>query len=139
MSGVLGIERVFDDGSELLEIPTVYVFSLDTQSAVIGQRNYWGVSTAPANTQAFIKSLAGSAVNANNNTDFTVFAAFPNKIYFATPARYAVASFISGGLVGGFIVRASNIALTNDQGFTEDYRLYESVSAGLGVTVLGVY
>lgn len=133
-SGILGIERVYDAGVE----PRLFVFSLGAPLAVTGQQAYWGVSASPANTEAFIKSLAGSAVQPNNSVSFTVNAPGGQKIYFAAPDRYGIAGFVSGGFVGGFIQRSNSIPLTNASGFSENYSLYESVSAGLGVTLVEV-
>lgn len=134
MSGILGIERVYDD--EI--VPRTFVFSLGAQLAIVGQKIYWGVGSAPANTETFIKSLAGSAVAPSNSASFTVNASGVNKIYFAAPARYGFAAFVSGGFAGGFIQRSNAVPLTNVDGFSENYSLYESVSAGLGVTLVGV-
>lgn len=99
-----------------------------------GQKNFWGVSSSPANTEAFIEALASSQLSTGRNAGFTVNASGANKIYYVCPTRYGVPIFTVGGFVGGFILRAGNISVTNAQGFTETYDLYESVNAGLGST-----
>jgi hypothetical protein len=105
-----------------------------TTSSIWGQKNFWGISTAPANTEAFIEALAGSQLTTSRNAAFTVNATGSNKIYFACPSRYGTPTFTVGGFVGGFILRGASISVTNAQGFTENYDLYESVNPGLGTT-----
>lgn len=99
-----------------------------------GQLNYWGVSSSPANTSTFIQSLASSVLATARGESFTVNASGSNKIYFSCPTRYGVPIFSVGGFTGGFIQRATGISVTNAHGFSENYDLYESVSAGLGST-----
>lgn len=98
------------------------------------QKNFWGVSSTPANTEAFIEGLATSALDTNVGSAFGVTAGGSNKIYFAHPTRYGTPTFTVGGFAGGFILRSSTISVTNAQGFTENYSLWESVNAGLGAT-----
>jgi len=105
-----------------------------TASATWGQKNFWGISSSPANTEAFIEALAGSQLTTSRNAAFTVNATGANKIYFACPSRYGTPVFTVGGFVGGFILRGSSISVTNAQGFTENYDLWESVNPGLGTT-----
>jgi len=105
-----------------------------TASATWGQKNWWGISTSPANTEAFIEALAGSQLTTTRGAAFTVNATSTNKIYFACPSRYGTPTFTVGGFVGGFILRGSAISVTNAQGYNENYDLYESVNAGLGTT-----
>lgn len=109
-----------------------------TTTATWGQKNFWGISTTPANTEAFIESLAGSALATTRAAGFTVNATGANKIYYACPTRYGTPTFTVGGFAGGFILRAGAIAVTNAQGFTENYDLYESTAAGLGSTTVAV-
>lgn len=105
-----------------------------TASATWGQKNFWGISTTPANTEAFIEGLASSQLSTNRGAAFTVNATGANKIYLAIPSRYGTPTFTVGGFVGGFILRGASISVTNAQGFTENYDLWESVNAGLGTT-----
>lgn len=100
------------------------------------QKNYWGVSAAPANTAAFIQALASSALNTVRNESFSVTASGSNKIYAAFPDRYGTPTFSVGGFAGGFVTRATGISVTNAQGFTEGYSLFESTLAGLGATTV---
>lgn len=105
-----------------------------TTSATWGQKNWWGISTSPANTEAFIEALAGSQLTTTRGAAFTVNATGSNKIYFSCPSRYGTPTFTVGGFVGGFILRSGGISVTNAQGYAENYDLYESVNAGLGST-----
>lgn len=105
-----------------------------TTSATWGQKNFWGISSSPANTEAFIEALAGSQLSTTRNAAFTVNATTTNKIYYACPSRYGAPTFTVGGFVGGFILRGGSISVTNAQGYAETYDLYESVNAGLGST-----
>ncbi len=109
-----------------------------TASSTWGQKNFWGISTSPASTEAFIEALASSQLTTARNAGFSVNATGANKIYFATPTRYGTPVFTVGGFVGGFILLSSTIAVTNAQGFAENYSLYESVNAGLGTTAVTV-
>lgn len=108
-----------------------------TASITWGQKNFFGVSSTPANTEAFIESLTAQ-LTTSRNSGFSVNATAGQKIYFACPTRYGAPTFTVGGFVGGFILRATGISVTNAQGFTETYDLYESVNAGLGTTAVTV-
>jgi hypothetical protein len=105
-----------------------------TASATWGQKNFWGISSSPANTEAFIEALATSQLSTTRGAAFTVNATSTNKIYFASPTRYGTPTFTVGGFVGGFILRGGSISVTNAQGYAETYDLWESVNAGLGTT-----
>ncbi len=115
---------------------------IGTDNAIVtitwGQKNFWGVSSSPANTEAFIEGLATSALDTNAGSSFSVNASGANKIYFAHPTRYGTPTFTVGGFAGGFVLRSSTISVTNAQGFTESYSLWESVTSGLGTTAVVV-
>ena len=103
-----------------------------------GQKIFWGISTTPANTEAFIEALASNQLGTGRGVGFTVNASGSNKIYYACPTRYGTPNFSVGGFGGGFIQRATGISVTNAQSFTETYDLYESITAGLGTTTVSV-
>ncbi len=107
-----------------------------TASATWGQKIHWGVSSAPSNTSAFGRSLAGSALGTSRNASFTVTPSGTDKIYVYLPTRYGTPTFTAGGFVGGFILLTNAISDTNAQGFTENYALYESVAQGLPQTTV---
>lgn len=107
-----------------------------TCQIVWGQKSYWGVSSTPANTAAFITGLASSGLGTSRNKTVSLSASAGQKLYICEPDRYGVPTFTVGGFVGGFITRVSGINITNAQGFTEAYSIYESVASGLGATVV---
>jgi hypothetical protein len=102
------------------------------------QKNFWGLSTTPANTETFIEALSSSQLKTTAAASFTLNASGSNKIYFAHPTRYGTPTFTVGGFAGGFTLRSSAISVTNAQGFTENYSLWESDNAGLGSTTVSV-
>jgi hypothetical protein len=98
-----------------------------------GQLNFWGVSSSPAATAAFINSLANSQLSTTRFVSFSVNASGTNKIYVAVPTRYGTPVFTVNGFGGGFILYAT-VSRTNSHGYTENYNIYESVLPGLGLT-----
>jgi len=101
-------------------------------------KKYWGVSASPADTEAFIESLAGHTSSNACGTTFTVTATAGTKIYFALPTHLGQVIFTVGGLVGGFILRSTVSVVTDTLGIARSYYLYESVSTGLGHTTVVV-
>lgn len=100
---------------------------------------YWGVSSSPANTETFIKSLAGKAMAVPNyQVTFSVSASGTNKIYFVLPDRFNAVSFLNviDSVAGGFSIRQAAISYTDTGGLTQGYTLYESALAGLGAVTL---
>jgi len=103
------------------------------RTASAAQKTYWGISSSPADTEAFIEALASSALDTDAARTITVSPTGAQKIYFAHPTRYGTPTFFIGGVLeGGFIVRSTTISVTNAQGYAENYTLWESVTAGLG-------
>ncbi len=107
-------------------------------SAARAEKKFWGVSASPADTEAFIEALAGHATSTACGTVFTVNATAGTKIYFACPAHFGPLVFTVGGFAGGFVLRATVGSVTDTLGIARSYNLYESVSAGLGVTTVTV-
>ena len=100
---------------------------------------HWGVSSSPANTETFIKALAGRTTAVPNySATFSVNASGANKIYFALPDRFGTVTFLNviDSVAGGLTVRASAISYTDVSGLTQGYTLYESTLAGLGAVTL---
>lgn len=102
------------------------------------EKKYWGVSSTPANTEAFIESLSGHASSNSCGTVFTVNATVGTKIYFACPTHFGPCQFSVGGFVGGFIKRATVAVVIDTLGVVRSYDLYESISSGLGSTTVTV-
>lgn len=109
-----------------------------TCQMIWAQKSYWGVSSTPANTAAFITGLASNALETGRAVSFGVTASGANKIYFSLPTRLGTPTFSVGGFAGGFVLRATGISVTNAQGFSENYDLWESTNAGLGATTVVV-
>lgn len=99
---------------------------------------FWGVGAAGGNSEAFIESLANSALATSKNRTFSVTANSSQKIYYAYRTAYGTATFTVGGFEGGFSLVSSSISVTNSFGFTENYTLYESDNVGLGSTTVVV-
>ena len=98
---------------------------------------YWGVSAAPAASEAFIESLASRAnATARYSFKFTVNATGANKIYLALPSRFGAVILIEDNIAGGFISYATGVSVTDLMGVLQPYTIYESASAGLGLTTL---
>src|SRR6478609_5605299 len=100
---------------------------------------FWGVSSTPANTEAFIESLSGRrATWPGGVVTFTVNADGTKKIYVARPTHMGPLVFSAGDIDGGWILIATGILVTNSLGLRLPYDLYESVDAGLGSTTVTV-
>ena len=98
---------------------------------------YWGISSTPASTEAFIESLAGRMGSVPRySVQFTVTASGANKIYLCVPDRFGPVIFVEDSMAGGFITLASGISVTDNLSVTQPYSIYESVSAGLGLTTI---
>jgi len=107
-------------------------------SATRAEKKYWGVSASPADTEAFIESLPGSARSTSCGTVFTVNSTAGTRIYFACPSHFGPVIFRSGGFEGGFVLRSAISSVTDTLGISRSYDLYESVSTGLGVVTITV-
>jgi hypothetical protein len=65
---------------------------------------------------------------------FLVNALAGQKTYYAQPKRLGIPRFEFGGVVGGFLPPVTISVTDIDTGITEDYYLFESLNAGLGLT-----
>jgi len=113
------------------------------------QRVYWDAQVQPGVfNAAFVLSLLaaypGSLVSGElhntKNLTWTVDAGgmVDNKhIYCAYRDAYGDSRFWVGGFEGGFALVAT-VPVTNAHGVTENYRIYESINVGLGVTEVTV-
>jgi hypothetical protein len=98
---------------------------------------YWGVAAAGGGGAAFIQALSNSQLQLSRNGTFNVTAGPTQKVYYAYRTAYGAATFTVGGFSGGFALDSSTISVTNTNGFTENYTLYESDNLGLGnITVV---
>jgi len=97
-----------------------------------GQKSFWGVSASPVATEAFIEGLANSALDTDAARTFVQSPGGTQYICFAHPTRYGTPTFLIGGVLpGGYVSLGTTISVTNAQGYTEDYTLWRSVTAGL--------
>lgn len=110
-----------------------------TSSVVLAwqPRVYFGVGVAGGSGEAFIKALASSALASSRSRSFGVTAGPAEKIYYAYPTAYGLGTFSVGGFVGGFLP-PTTVAVTNVNGVTQNYYLYESTNVGLGATTVAV-
>ncbi len=106
-------------------------------AAVRTEVSYWGVSATPLATEAFIEALGAHQITyAHAAVTFTVNASGANLICFARPQHFGPTIFSVGGFVGGFVLFASGISVTNTLGIVLPYNLYTSVTPGLGLTTV---
>lgn len=113
---------------------------VDSATAVIAWRPrvYWGARTTGAYNEAFIEGLASSALQSSRATSFTVNAGASQHIYYAVPTSYGTPTFFVGGFEGGFNLVGNDVSVTNANGVTQTYDLYESTNANLGSTTVTV-
>jgi hypothetical protein len=111
-----------------------------TSSASIswGQKVYWGNAVPGTFNATFITSLPGNALSLALGRTFTSTAGLSEKLYYAFRSAYGTPTFTVGGFVGGFHIAGSSIAITNAQGVTENYNIWESDNFNLGTTIIGV-
>lgn len=98
---------------------------------------YYGIAAMPeALDSAFVLSLTKN-LRSTKHSSFTVNAYAGEYIYYCLPKRLGECSFSVGGFTGGFFL-ADTIAFTNASGYTEEYYIYRSDSAGLGKTTVNI-
>lgn len=101
-------------------------------------RVYWGSGAAGQNTELFLEALSNSALDSNRQRTIDSWNAAPGeKLYYAYPVSYGLATFQFGAFTGGFLT-PTTISATNSFGVTQDYYLYESQASGLGSPSVGV-
>jgi hypothetical protein len=100
-------------------------------------RNYikWGVvSDTNSMDETDIHALVADSVISDDETrTFTVTAGAGEYIAYAWPTRLGTVTFWVGGFEGGF-QDPKTIAVTNQNGCTENYYLAQSSTSGLGTT-----
>jgi hypothetical protein len=111
-----------------------------TSSAAIswGQKEFWGNAVPGTPNAAFIAALPSSALTLSRARTFTSTAGATERLYFACRSAYGTPTFTVGGFAGGFHLAAGAVAVTNGQGVTENYDLWESDFPGLGATTVVV-
>lgn len=110
-----------------------------TTSVTWTQKVFWGVSVVPgAYNEAFIEGLASNALATSRARTISVNAGLGQKIYYAYRNAYGDATFTVGGFSGGFTKVAASVPVTNINGFTENYEVWESDNPNLGATTVVV-
>jgi hypothetical protein len=109
-----------------------HVTKSDEWDIIWGQKTYYGTALAGQTGQTFIKNLPGQIITNKKFLQFIIDAAPAEKIYFACRAAYGDVVFTIHDVEGGFTKVQSNVSVTNDFGYAENYDLYESDYAGLG-------
>jgi hypothetical protein len=98
---------------------------------------YYGATEAPSKYDSeFILGLT-KTLRSNKLPSFTANAGSTQHIYYALPSSYGACTFSVGGFTGGFEL-VDTISFTNASGYSENYRIYKSVNAGLGNTTVSV-
>ena len=100
---------------------------------------FYGISTIPGSfNSAFVNSLTNSNLSLSRQTTFTVDPGNNQYIYYAYRSAYGSATFVVDGWVGGFS-NVATVAVTNSNGFTENYYVYQSDYSDLGTTTVSVF
>lgn len=99
---------------------------------------YYGVDAVPQTlNSAFILNLSQHKLSKIKIKHFTVNANSNNYIWYAVPVRLGTCTFSVGGFIGGFEL-AGTISHINNSGYQEDYYVYKSINANLGITTVEV-
>jgi hypothetical protein len=96
------------------------------------------VGTVPgAYNSAFVGSLAGNLQTTELGT-YTVNPGAGQYIFFAFRSAYGTPSFTIGGFSGGMSLVAAGVSVINAHGFTENFDIWKSDTANLGLTTVVV-
>jgi hypothetical protein len=87
---------------------------------------YWGVGTAGYGDEAEIEGLSDTALSSARNRTLTV-SPSSEKVYYAYPKAYGTATFTLNGFPASFD-SPSEVSVTNGNGVTSTYYLYESTN-----------
>jgi len=97
---------------------------------------WWGVGSAGMSTEAAVKALAGTALQATRARSFTV-SPSNQKVYYALPKMLGSATFTLNGFPAAFN-SPTEIQLTNVNGVTRTYNIYESTNLLTGTNLVFV-
>lgn len=87
---------------------------------------YYGVGVAGINSEAAVEALAGTTLATGRSRTITV-SPSNEKVYYAYPKSYGAATFTLNGFPAAFNA-PTEISLTNVNGVTSTYYLYESTN-----------
>lgn len=97
---------------------------------------YYGLSTvASGYSEANVEALATSTISNTKGRTFSVTAGASDYIVYAVPVRLGTVTFTVGGFAGGFQA-PETVAITNVNGYTENYYVYRSTNTNLGATTV---
>lgn len=109
---------------------------LSTSSTLINRLYYGKTSTASGFSEADVEGLANSTVsNDNTQTWNSITTGAGEYMLFAFPTRLGTPTFYVGGFAGGFEA-AETVAITNINGYTENYYVWRSTNSNLGATIV---
>lgn len=94
---------------------------------------YYGASIVPGEVNdTFVKGLTSKLQNTRGLTVANMGAASGNKYYwYACPVRLGQPTFSIGGFASR-LEKTSDVSVTNDSGFTENYNVYRTQNANPG-------
>lgn len=95
---------------------------------------YYGVGIAGLATEAAIEGLAANALATTRARTITV-SPSSEKVYYAYPKQYGTASFMLNGFPAAFNT-PSELAITNVNGVTSTYYVYESTNLLSGTSLV---
>lgn len=87
---------------------------------------YWDVGVAGLSTSSDILALSNTVLSGTRNRTLTL-SPSSQKVYYAYPKEYGTATFILSGFPAAFNA-PSEVAVTNTNGVTSTYYLYESTN-----------
>jgi hypothetical protein len=113
--------------------------AIATYMMIWAQPIFYGVSTIPGSfNSAFVNSLSNSNLALSRQNTFTATLGASQYLYYAYRSAYGAATFTVGGWVGGISLVAT-VAVTNENGFTENYYVYQSDFSDLGTITVNVF
>ena len=114
-------------------IPNLGNHSLVTTTSVASINYiYYGVTTTLSGyTEADIEGLGTSVVSNTKGRTFTPTVGVGEYVLYALPVRLGTVTFSVNGFTGGF-QSPETVAVTNVNGWTENYYVYRSTNSNLG-------
>ena len=109
--------------------------AVDTENVIVTWTRdvYFGVGIAGLATEAAIEGLASNALATSRARTITV-SPSNEKVYYAFPKSYGAATFTLNGFPAAFNT-AFELALTNSNGLTSTYYVYESTNLLTGTSL----
>jgi hypothetical protein len=112
--------------------------SVATRTFTWCQLVYWGSAVPAAFNGAFIQALGNSTLQTTGNKSFTLASGATSHKYFAFPTRLGTAAVVIGGFSYSWTVQSTTIAVTNSNGYVENYTLIENENLGVSSETITV-